>query len=111
MIKIKQLAVALLAGSLVAGCVEASTYADSRHRYETRRADDVVRGTVERVDYRTDTLILRDYFTDRRVRVALRGDTDVRRGDYVKFRGDWNLRSGVFYAYRIEELRGGNRRW
>lgn len=58
---------------------------------------------MERVDYRNDTLILRDYFTERTVRI------DLRRGDYVKFAGDWNTWSGIFYAYQIEELRSRRR--
>jgi hypothetical protein len=107
----KQLAVALVACTLLVSCVETSAFGDSRHRYETRSARDVVRGTVERVDYRNDTLILRDYFTERNVRIDLRRGTarDFRRGDYVKFAGDWNTWSGIFYASQIEELRSRRR--
>jgi hypothetical protein len=76
--------------------------------------DNYVRGTVERIDYRSDVLLLRDANTGRTIEVDMR-DTrrssrldlnDLRRGDYIEVSGDW-LRGGTFVADRIEAVDGG----
>lgn len=77
----------------------------------------VVRGTVDRVDYRRGLAVVRDEYSRRLVTVEMRsrggnrgnvGLDDVRRGDYVEISGDWD-RGGVFEGYRIETVRQG--RW
>jgi hypothetical protein len=63
-----------------------------------------IRGTVESVDYRRDTFVVRNDATGSFVTVAARSRRDeVRPGDYVEIAGDWN-RSGIFDAYRIDLL-------
>jgi len=125
------LAIAVLVSSLSA----LSAFADSRHQNETwrsgddrgrydrdsRRQDDrdLLRGVVERVDRRRDTVVLRTGPGGRVVTVAMvrrgnRGGIDVedlRRGDRVTFAGDWS-RQGVFRAWRINDVdsRNGRRR-
>jgi hypothetical protein len=84
------------------------------------RSNDVLRGVVERVDFRRDTLVLRDQATGRHVTVDMRGADrrnrsvdleDLRRGDLVALSGDW-VRGGVFSAYRVESVNSGRgRRW
>jgi hypothetical protein len=61
-----------------------------------------LRGTVESVDYRRDTFIVRNDATGSFVTVASRSRRDeVRPGDYVEIAGDWS-RSGIFEAYRVD---------
>lgn len=63
-----------------------------------------LRGTVESVDYRRDTFVVRNDATGNFVTVASRSRRDeVRPGDYVEISGDWT-RSGLFDAYRIDLL-------
>ncbi len=66
-----------------------------------------LRGVVEAVDLSRGTLFVRDERTDAFVRVVMRGYDrlldDVRIGDMVDLSGDWT-RTGVFQAYRIENL-------
>ncbi len=73
---------------------------------------DYVRGTVERVDFRSGVLLLRDSRNGGTVEVDMR-DTrrtsridfeDLRRGDYVELTGIWQ-RGGFFVAERIESVR------
>jgi hypothetical protein len=91
-------------------------YRDDRYRDGDRRGDrrdDFVSGVVERVD-RRGTILIRDQRTGRRVTAVMaRGNhrrgvdiNDLRRGDRVTLRGDWE-RGGVFEVYRIEDLRSG----
>jgi len=71
----------------------------------------VLRGTIERVDYRRDIATVREDRSGRVITVDLaradrgrrsRLDTnDLRRGDVVSFAGDWT-RGGVFQANRID---------
>jgi hypothetical protein len=77
-----------------------------------------LRGIVERVDYRRDTLVLRDQATGRFVTVDMRDADrryrsvdleDLRRGDVVSLSGDWT-RGGIFSASRIESVNSGNYR-
>jgi hypothetical protein len=119
---------ALTLASMFGGC----TFADERHRddswrgsrgdsrYERRDDRDTLRGSVERVDRRRDTVVVRDARSGRTVLVQMtrRGNDrgidveDLRRGDQVTFAGDWS-RNGVFTAWRIADVdsgRRGNRR-
>ncbi|HEX2831573.1 MAG TPA: DUF5666 domain-containing protein [Thermoanaerobaculia bacterium] len=75
-------------------------------------SDDLVRGTVERIDRRDGVLFLRESRNGRTIEVNMR-DTrrtsridfeDLRRGDYVELSGDWS-RGGTFLADRIEAVR------
>lgn len=91
-----------------------------RDRRERRGDDrDFLSGTVERVDHRRGTIVLRTRNSNRRVIVEMtsrntRGPidlNDLRRGDYATFVGDWS-RGGVFTAWRIDDVdsRGGRGR-
>jgi hypothetical protein len=67
-----------------------------------------VRGVIERVDYRSGILTLRDDATGRLLDVdTARGSrldvNDVRPGDYVTLSGEW-LGNDVFAAYRIDSV-------
>jgi hypothetical protein len=86
---------------------------DDGYGYGYGDRDNVVRGIVERVDYRREILVLRDDATGRRVTVDMdrtgrRGRGldlgDLRRGDFVSLTGDWT-RGDVFRAYRIADVR------
>lgn len=69
-----------------------------------------LRGTVESVDYRRDTFVVRNEATGSFVTVASRSRRDsVRPGDFVEISGDWT-RSGIFDAYRVDLLDDGYRR-
>ncbi len=63
-----------------------------------------LRGFVQRVDYRTGTLWLRDGPQVTRVIVNDRDLRSVRRGDRVALEGRWQ-RDGDFSAYRIDGIR------
>jgi hypothetical protein len=64
----------------------------------------VLRGTVESVDYRRDTFVIRNEASGSFVTVEMRDRRrDVRPGDYVEISGDW-ARSGVFLAYGVDLL-------
>jgi hypothetical protein len=71
----------------------------------------LVRGVVDRVDYRTGALRLRDDATGRLIDVDMRSTArgsrvdlnDLRRGDAVTLSGEW-LRGNVFSAYRIDSV-------
>jgi hypothetical protein len=89
---------------------------DDRYRDRDRRGDrrdDFISGVVERVD-RRGTILIRDQRTGRRVTAVMaRGNNrrgvdlnDLRRGDRVTLRGDWE-RGGVFEVHRIEDIRSG----
>ncbi|HKO57537.1 MAG TPA: hypothetical protein VJ276_16815 [Thermoanaerobaculia bacterium] len=106
--------------------LSASAFADSRHQDQTWRSgadagrhqqryddNDVLRGVVNRVDFRRSTVWLREDRTGRLIEVDLRGERrgrldirDLRRGDRVELSGDW-LRGGVFAANRIDGVRNG----
>ena len=69
-----------------------------------------LRGTVESVDYRRDTFIIRNEATGSFVTVLSRDRRDgVRAGDYVELYGDWTRR-GVFQARDVDVLDYGYRR-
>ena len=73
------------------------------HRYERS----VLRGVVERVDYRSGTIRLRDQASGRAITadVNSRELRNVRRGDRVELTGQWN-RGGIFSADRLDNVRG-----
>lgn len=81
------------------------------------RYDRSVAGTVERIDIRSGSLVVRDDDTGRFVTVDMRRADrqaraidldDLRRGDYVSFSGEW--RGGVFAAYRVDNVSTGRGR-
>lgn len=69
-----------------------------------------LRGTVESVDYRRGTAVVRDDASGDYVTVVLRSRDrlmdDLRPGDYVNFSGDWTG-NGIFEAYRVDSLDAG----
>lgn len=84
-------------------------------RYDRRDDRDSVRGYVDRVDYRRETLVLRDLRTGRAIAVDMRAADhgrsrldlrDIRRGDRVTLVGHWNRRD-VFAARGIDAVDSG----
>jgi hypothetical protein len=69
-----------------------------------------VRGVVDRVDYRTGTVWLRDDASGRLIAADVTGRSlrNLRRGEYVELTGQW-IRGGVFDVARIDNI-GGYRR-
>lgn len=73
-----------------------------------------LRGVIQRVDYRSGILTLRDEASGRVVDVDMRDTArnsridlnDVRRGDYVTLSGQW-VRNNAFAAYSIDSLNTG----
>ena len=71
--------------------------------YDGRSRGDL-RGTVESVDYRRDTFVVRNDATGSFVTVISRDRRqNLRPGDYVEVEGAWT-RSGVFTAYDVDLL-------
>jgi hypothetical protein len=68
----------------------------------------LLRGTVESVDYRNSTLVLRDDVTGNFVTTLIRDRRleSLRPGDYAEISGDWT-RTGVFEGLRLEDEQGG----
>jgi len=67
-----------------------------------------VRGVVDRVDYRTGTVWLRDANSGRLITADVDGRSAIRslrRGEYVELSGQW-IRGGVFDVARIDNVRG-----
>lgn len=67
-----------------------------------------VRGVVDRVDYRTGTVWLRDAASGRIITADVDGRSAIRslrRGEYVELSGQW-IRGGVFDVARIDNIRG-----
>lgn len=86
-------------------------YYDGYSYRSTSRGE--LRGTVESVDYRRDTFVIRNDATGSFVTVISRDRRarDVRPGDYVELSGSWT-RSGLFNAYDVDLLDYGYRdRW
>jgi hypothetical protein len=69
-----------------------------------------IRGVVDRVDYRTGTVWLRDAASGRLIAADVNGRSlrNLRRGEYVELTGQW-IRGGVFDVARIDNI-GGYRR-
>jgi hypothetical protein len=120
--RIKQLAAPIAVAMTLTAFVSTSAFADSRPRNVTSRAEvvryayngnsGIVRGVVQRVDFRRNAAVIRG-FDGRLVTVVMsrsaarRNRTadinDLRRGERVTLTGDWNR--GVFQAYRVESIR------
>ncbi|MEA2329620.1 MAG: hypothetical protein QOE68_4579 [Thermoanaerobaculia bacterium] len=66
-----------------------------------------VRGVIDRVDYRTGTVWLRDSASGRLVTADVNGRSlrNLRRGEYVELTGQW-IRGGVFDVASIGTIRG-----
>ena len=87
--------------------VDAVTWPDDRG---------LVRGVVDRVDYRDATVWLRDEASGRMIaaqmpaggRYSRANLRDLRRGDYVELSGQW-MRGGVFEVNHVDNVR--NRRY
>lgn len=88
---------------------------DDHDRYRERQYGDYVRGYVDRIDYRSEVLVLRDVRTHRTVRVDMRRTDrgrsgldlrDIRRGDRVTLVGQW-VRGDVFAAHEIDAVNSG----
>lgn len=78
--------------------------------YYDGTSDGELRGTVESVDYRDDTFVVRNDATGSFVTVVARDrGTDVRPGDYVELSGEWT-RGGAFQAWDVDLLDDGYRR-
>lgn len=92
------LAVAILGALIVTAAVAAPTH------------DQVLRGTIERIDYDRQLLVVRSEGSDRLIRVSFEGDLrmfrfrNLQRGDFMQLRGAWLTPGLEFNAYRIEEL-------
>jgi len=86
-------------------------YGYDRGYYDARGySNGTLRGTVESVDYRRNTFVIRNEATGSFVTIEMRQRlTDVRAGDYVELSGDWT-RSGVFEAYTADLLSDQYRR-
>jgi len=90
--------------------VDAVSWPDSYDRggYGNRYDRNFVRGVVDRVDYRTGTVWLRDDATGRIITADVDGRSAIRslrRGEYVELTGQW-IRGGVFDVARIDNVRG-----
>jgi len=86
-------------------------YNDNRGYIDSRaNSGGTLRGTVESVDYRSNTFVIRNEATGSFVTIEMRQRlTDVKAGDYVELSGDWT-RSGVFEAYTADLLDAQYRR-
>ena len=64
-----------------------------------------VRGVVDRVDYRTGTVWLRDDASGRLITADVNGRSlrELRRGEYVELTGQW-IRGGVFDVASIGNI-------
>lgn len=75
-----------------------------RGSYNTRSTRGEMSGTVESVDYRRYTFVMRNDATGSFVTIHSRDrNVDVRPGDYVEVRGNWR-RTGLFEAYDVDLL-------
>jgi hypothetical protein len=96
-----------------AGYLEAYDYYDGGYAAPyyagvTTYSSGLLRGTVESIDYRNDTLVLRDDVTGNFVTTLIRDRRleSLRPGDYAEISGSWT-RGGVFDGLRLEDEQGG----
>ena len=96
-----------------AGYLEAYDYYDGGYAAPyyggvTAYSSALLRGTVESIDYRNDTLVLRDDVTGNFVTTLIRDRRleSLRPGDYAEISGSWT-RGGVFDGLRLEDEQGG----
>jgi hypothetical protein len=93
--------------------VDAMNY-PGNYGYDQGYDQGYLRGVVDRVDYRSGILTLRDDASGRIVDVDMRPTArtsridlnDVRRGDYIALSGEWTP-GGLFSAYRIDSVDTG----
>jgi len=80
-------------------------YYNDDYRYSRGASRGDLRGTVESVDERRDTFVIRNEATGSFVTIVMRNrrDDNVRPGDYVEVTGDWT-RSGLFEANDVDLL-------
>jgi hypothetical protein len=92
------------------GYLEAYDYYDggAYAGISTAYSSGLLRGTVESIDYRNGTLVLRDDTSGNFVTTLIRDRRleSLRPGDYAEISGDWT-RSGVFEGLRLEDEQGG----
>ena len=95
-----------------AGYLEAYDYYDGGYyggyAGSSAYSSGLLRGTVESIDYRNSTLVLRDDVTGNFVTTLIRDRRleSLRPGDYAEISGDWT-RNGVFEGLRLEDEQGG----
>ncbi|HEX7680676.1 MAG TPA: hypothetical protein VF713_21255 [Thermoanaerobaculia bacterium] len=96
-----------------AGYLEAYDYYDGGYAAPyyagvTAYSSDLLRGTVESIDYRNGTLVLHDDVTGNFVTTLIRDRRleSLRPGDYAEISGSWT-RGGVFDGLRLEDEQGG----
>lgn len=95
-----------------AGYLEAYDYYDGGYyggyAGSSAYSSGLLRGTVESIDYRNSTLVLRDDVTGNFVTTLIRDRRleSLRPGDYAEISGDWT-RTGVFEGLRLEDEQGG----
>lgn len=94
--------------------VDAVTWPDA-YGYQYRQAPppiraELMRGIVERVEYRRGIAWIRNDLNGRLIEVDLRGDRrgrfdagDLHRGDFVELTGNW-VRGGVFFVDQIQDV-------
>ena len=89
------------------GYLEAYDYYNDGY-YGGAYSSGLLRGVVETVHYRRNTLVLRDDVSGSFVTTIIRDRRleTLRPGDYVEIAGDWS-RSGVFEGLRLEDVQGG----
>jgi len=94
-----------LGGVFRGGSIYADAVSWPDYGYGYREA--FVRGLVERVDYRTGTVWLRDNASGRMIAADVNGRSlrALHRGEYVELSGQW-IRGGVFDVARIDNIRG-----
>lgn len=106
----------VLGGIFRGGRVDVDAVSWPNDRGYNSRSYDSIRGVVERVDYRSNVLLLRESSTGRTLKIDMR-DTrrssrvdlnDLRRGDRVTLTGQW-LRGGTFAADQIDSVTTGRR--
>jgi len=92
-----------------AGYLEAYDYYDGGYAAPyyggvTAYSSGLLRGTVESIDYRNDTLVLRDDVTGNFVTTLIRDRRleSLRPGDYAEISGVWT-RGGVFEGIRLQD--------
>ena len=90
------------------GYLEAYDYYNDGYYGGGAYSSGLLRGVVETVDYRRNTLVLRDDVSGSFVTTIIRDRRleTLRPGDYVEIAGDWS-RSGVFEGFRLEDVQGG----
>jgi hypothetical protein len=97
------------------GTIYSDVYNDPYYNNGYGYSSDYVSGYVERIDYRTGTLDLRDDRSGQYIRIDMRSSdsrynrldfNDLRRGDRVTLLGSW-VRNGIFVAQAIDSIDSG----